>query len=119
MQVFADPGALVRDARRRHGLDQRTLARRAGTSQTQLSRIERNEVSPSVSTLVRVLGALGERLELRSERNAPAGVQSTFPDHTSERARELATSTPSRRVMEAIALSRTATRIAAAASAAR
>jgi transcriptional regulator with XRE-family HTH domain len=59
-----DPGALLRDARLRHGLGQRSLARRAGTSQAQISRIERGEISPSVSTLDRLLAVMGERLEL-------------------------------------------------------
>ena len=55
---------LVRDARRRHRIDQRSLARRCRTSQTHISRIERGEVSPSVETLDRILQAMGERLEV-------------------------------------------------------
>ena len=61
------PGHLLRDARSRHGLDQRALARRAGTSQVQISRIERGETSPSVETLARLLAVMGERLVLDSE----------------------------------------------------
>jgi transcriptional regulator with XRE-family HTH domain len=57
-------GELVREARLRHGLDQRRLARRARTSQTQISRIERGAVSPSVLTVARLLEVMGERLEL-------------------------------------------------------
>jgi transcriptional regulator with XRE-family HTH domain len=53
------------------GLDQRTLAVRAGTSQAQISRIERGQTSPSVETLSRLLAALGERLELRARPLAP------------------------------------------------
>jgi len=105
---MADAGKLIRAARRRHGIDQRTLARRAGTSQTQISRIERSAVSPSVSTLERLLAALGERLEL-------VAVDGHLPDHAAERQREYASTTPAERVVEAIALSRAATRIAAAA----
>ncbi|MGI8593442.1 MAG: helix-turn-helix domain-containing protein [Solirubrobacteraceae bacterium] len=59
-------GEVLRRARERYGIDQRTLARRAGTSQAQVSRIERGETSPSVETLARLLAAMGERLELRS-----------------------------------------------------
>jgi transcriptional regulator with XRE-family HTH domain len=55
---------LIRDARRRHGLDQKGLARRAGTSQGQISKIERGAISPSIATLERLLGVMGERLEL-------------------------------------------------------
>jgi len=67
---------LLREVRSRHALDQRTLARRARTSQTQISRIEREVVSPSVATLARLLTAMGERLELDSaafEGNRSAG----------------------------------------------
>ena len=59
-------GDLVRDARRRHGLSQASLARRARTTQKQISRIERGETSPSVATLARLLATMGERLELRA-----------------------------------------------------
>jgi len=58
------PGTLIREARARHGLSQAALARRASTTQKQISRIEADEISPSVGTLVRLLLAMGERLEL-------------------------------------------------------
>jgi transcriptional regulator with XRE-family HTH domain len=43
--------AMLRMARRRAGLTQRELARRAGVSQPTISRIEHGVVSPSVDTL--------------------------------------------------------------------
>jgi transcriptional regulator with XRE-family HTH domain len=55
---------LIREVRMRHGLDQRALARRAGTSQGQISKIERGVVSPSIATVERLLGVMGERLQL-------------------------------------------------------
>lgn len=58
---------LIRSRRRRHGISQRSLALRAGTDQAAISRIERGEVSPSVETVERLLGAMGERLELQAE----------------------------------------------------
>jgi transcriptional regulator with XRE-family HTH domain len=58
------PGELLRDARRRHGVTQQQLAARARTSQAAISRIERDLVSPTVSTLARLLDLLGEELEL-------------------------------------------------------
>lgn len=61
-----DSARLLRAARQRHHVDQRSLARRAGTSQTHVSRIERGEVSPSTETLARLLASLGEELELRA-----------------------------------------------------
>lgn len=60
------PGELLREARRRHGVTQEQLAARARTSQAAISRIERDVVSPSVSTLATLLDLLGEELELSS-----------------------------------------------------
>lgn len=66
-------GALVRDARRRHGLDQAELARRAGTAQPAISRIERNAISPTIETLNRLLEAMSETLMITPvSLNAPA-----------------------------------------------
>lgn len=58
---------LVKGARRRHGISQRTLALRAGTDQAAISRIERGRVSPSVETVERLLAAMGEDLKLSAE----------------------------------------------------
>jgi transcriptional regulator with XRE-family HTH domain len=57
-------GALVRETRRRHGLTQRQLAARARTSQAAISRIERDRVSPSITTLAELLDLMGEELTL-------------------------------------------------------
>ena len=57
-------GELLRTARRRHGLTQRQLATRARTSQAAISRIERDLVSPSVSTLAELLRLMNEELVL-------------------------------------------------------
>ncbi|MGH3036425.1 MAG: helix-turn-helix domain-containing protein [Gaiellaceae bacterium] len=62
------PGLLLREARRRHGVTQEQLAARARTSQAAISRIERDVVSPSVSTLATLLDLLGEELELSATR---------------------------------------------------
>ncbi len=56
---------LLKEARDRAGLTQRELARRAGTSQAMVARIERGQQSPSVATLERLVRACG--LELRLE----------------------------------------------------
>ena len=101
-----DPGALVRDTRLRHGLSQETLARRAGTTQRQIGRIERGEISPSISTLARVLAALGERLELRAV-PLPPDVR-----RTAELRADYEDRTDAERVAESAALSRTLTGIA-------
>lgn len=99
--------ALVRESRRRSGISQRSLARRARTSQTHIARIEVGEVSPTVATLDRLLEVMGQRLELRAVPMA-AGNQSE-----AERSEELALSA-SERVMQAAQLSYAMTAIAAA-----
>ena len=62
-----EAGQLLREARRRHGISQKQLATRARTSQAAISRIERGLVSPSVSTLAKLLDLLGEELRLSAE----------------------------------------------------
>jgi|SRR5436190_17989355 transcriptional regulator with XRE-family HTH domain len=64
MADMAFAGEFIREVRQRHGLSQAALARRARTTQKQVSRIERGEISPSVTTLDRLLAVMGERLEL-------------------------------------------------------
>jgi transcriptional regulator with XRE-family HTH domain len=60
------PGELIRDVRRRQGLSQQRLARRVGTKQSAISRLEAGKNSPSVETLELLLHAMGEQLELSS-----------------------------------------------------
>jgi len=50
----------------RHGVSQRRLALRAGTSQDAISRIERGVESPTFERLANLLNVLGEQLELDS-----------------------------------------------------
>lgn len=59
-----NPGRLLREARIRHGVSQERLAIRAGTTQSAISRIEQDRVSPSVKTLTELLHLLGEDLVL-------------------------------------------------------
>lgn len=61
------PGQLLKQARRRHGVSQARLAIRAGTTQSAISRIESDHVSPSVETLRSLLHLLGEDLVLGAE----------------------------------------------------
>jgi transcriptional regulator with XRE-family HTH domain len=56
-----DPGRLLREARERHGLSQRRLALRAGTSQDAISRIERGIESPTLDRFQDLLLVMGER----------------------------------------------------------
>jgi transcriptional regulator with XRE-family HTH domain len=61
------PGQLLRQARIRHEVSQEQLAIRAGTTQSAISRIEQDRVSPSVKTLTELLHLLGEDLVLSVE----------------------------------------------------
>lgn len=55
---------MLRMARRRAGLSQRELAKRAGVPQPTVSRIERGVVSPGVDTLEPLIRACGMELEI-------------------------------------------------------
>jgi transcriptional regulator with XRE-family HTH domain len=73
------PGELLREARKRHGVSQKRLAMRASTTQSAISRIERDKVSPSVETLRELLYLLGEDLTLGAEQR-DAGIDATLID---------------------------------------
>jgi transcriptional regulator with XRE-family HTH domain len=68
---LAAAGLLSR-ARAAAGLSQRELARRAGTSQSVIARIERGQVSPSLDTLTRLLAAAGFELRMGLEPTSAA-----------------------------------------------
>jgi transcriptional regulator with XRE-family HTH domain len=61
------PGSIIREARQRRGLTQAKLALRAGTRQSAISRLEKDEISPSVETLELLLNAMGETLVLGTQ----------------------------------------------------
>jgi transcriptional regulator with XRE-family HTH domain len=73
------PGRLLREARIRHGVSQESLAIRAGTTQSAISRIEKDRISPTVQTLAELLFLLGEDLVLTAERR-DAGIDHTLID---------------------------------------
>lgn len=72
----ANPGETVRELRTRLGLTQQTLARRAGTTQTAVSRIERGLTSPTWETLRNLLLAMGYEPGLEHIRLAGSGPAS-------------------------------------------
>ena len=91
-----DVATLLRDTRMRHGLSQARLARRAGTTQAVVSRIERGEASPSIATLGRLLGAMGWELDIRLQR-------SRWQDSDHEALRAFGKRTPVQRVADVTA----------------
>jgi len=85
---------LLRAKREQHGLSQRRLALRAGTSQDAISRIERGAESPTIERLAQILLALGEQLDLSAtplQARVPAADLATAAAMTlEERLREAA-----------------------------
>jgi transcriptional regulator with XRE-family HTH domain len=74
-----DGGGVIRAARERHGVSQRSLAVRAGTSQGYISQVERGEVLPSVEAVSRLLACLGESGRIDTAPLPPVDI-SGLPD---------------------------------------
>ena len=66
-------GKLLREARTRAGLSQRALARRAGTTQSVVARIEAGHTSPTWETLERLLAAVDLELNPQLEPRVVVG----------------------------------------------
>lgn len=90
------PGQLLREARERNGVSQKQLSMRAGTTQSAISRIERDRISPSVATLHELIYLLGEDLTLGAEKR-DFGIDRTL---TAERLK----ASPSERVEYGLAM---------------
>ena len=67
------PASLLRQARTRAGLSQRGLARRAGTAQSVVARIESGQTSPTWETLERLLEAAGVQMRAQIESQVVVG----------------------------------------------
>jgi transcriptional regulator with XRE-family HTH domain len=80
MLRFVDPAELLRAVRRRQGLTQAQLARRAGTSQPVVSAYEHGRRDPTFATLARLVAAGGERLEIGAAAPRPDLPPSTTPE---------------------------------------
>jgi uncharacterized protein len=63
-----EPATIIRNVRRRQGLTQAELARRAGTSQPVVSAYEHGRRDPTSATLRKLVEAGGERLQLAAVR---------------------------------------------------
>ena len=106
-----DAAILIREARRGAGLTQAQLARRLGTTQPAIARLERPGANPTVRTLDAALRSMGRRLQLRTEAAPPSVDESLIRKHL-----EL---TPAQRLAGLESMYRDARRIAAAGERAR
>jgi ribosome-binding protein aMBF1 (putative translation factor) len=66
-------GRQVRELRQAHGLSQRQLAERMGTTQSVIARLEAGGSKPSISTLERGAAALGTSIDIRFRERVAAG----------------------------------------------
>jgi HTH-type transcriptional regulator / antitoxin HipB len=73
-----DVGALIRDQRKRLGLDQQALATRAGVSRKWLMEVERGKARAELGLVLRTLDALG--MEIQIEPPAPDRPNARSPD---------------------------------------
>jgi transcriptional regulator with XRE-family HTH domain len=105
------PGELVKHTRVRHGLTQRQLAHRAGTSQSAVARIESGKEEVTWSRLRLLLLVMGEQPVLES---APLPGRYDAWDVLEQRALP-----PATRLANGIAFNKLGTELAAAGRAAR
>jgi transcriptional regulator with XRE-family HTH domain len=67
--------AKARGLRKERGLSQADVARKMGTSQSWVARMESAEVDAGLSSVLRYLQAIGARLDLRSDPRATSGFR--------------------------------------------
>lgn len=96
------PSTLLREARRRVGISQRELARRADVPQSTVGRIEAGLLDPRFGTLEKLLRSCG--YEIETERKLGEGVDRT-------QIRELLALSPRDRIVRAAAAARGVRRI--------
>lgn len=66
-------GERVRALREKHGLSQSELAKRIGSTQPSIARLEAGGVTPSLGTLGRIAKAVGLDLVIRFDNEKPGG----------------------------------------------
>ncbi|MEM9747964.1 MAG: helix-turn-helix domain-containing protein [Actinomycetota bacterium] len=76
-----DAATLVREARESASMSARALAAESGVSPSTVTRIERGEISPTVSMLERLLRASGHELEIGLSRSDAAPTISEVRSH--------------------------------------
>ncbi|QOZ66549.1 type II toxin-antitoxin system Y4mF family antitoxin [Bradyrhizobium arachidis] len=79
-RTAADLGAVIRDRRKRLKLDQSTLAKKVGVSRQWLIEVEHGHPRAELGLILRVLDALGIKLDADSNPSAARGVPKTAVD---------------------------------------
>ena len=97
--MTVDIGTIVYEARLQGGVSQESLARRAGTSQAAISRIERGLEQPGPDRVEAILTSLGLRMRIELE---PVAEHDAEPRRLLEQARK----TPQQRFEEGLAWDR-------------
>ena len=105
------PGELVKELRTGHGLSQRELAYRAGTSQSAIARIEGGDEDITWKRLTAILAAMGDQPVLESKR-----LPSRYDIHDLMRERAMS---PEVRLESAVNFNRFGSELAIAAAKAR
>ena len=75
----SDLGALIRERRTKMGLNQISLARRAGTSRKWLVEVEQGKPRAAIGLILRTLQALGTSLEVHESKGTRASRDSRRP----------------------------------------
>lgn len=57
-------GVILRDERKKQHMTQAQLAEKIGTNKTYISRIEKGLIEPGFNLVVKMLGAMGRRIEI-------------------------------------------------------
>jgi transcriptional regulator with XRE-family HTH domain len=94
------PGQIIRERRLANGLTQEQLARRVGSTQAAISRLESGQLSPTFETFERLLEVMGERAEVE--------VGRADGDYDRARLASLRARTPSERLLLAVSWNRLA-----------
>ena len=108
---IATPGELIKRLRTNHGLSQRQLAYRAGTSQSAIARIEAGDEDVTWARLSSILAAMGDQPLLESKR-----LPSRYDVHDLMRDRAMS---PEARLANGLSVNRFGSQIAIAGAKAR
>jgi len=80
LRTPSDIGAFIRERRKKLGLDQDALARKAGTSRQWVVAVERGKPGAEIGLVLRTLAALGISLTVREKAASPGGRSSRSRD---------------------------------------